>query len=821
MKPSMTLSAPVTDENGVALGVLVARIDLRILREVVLRRSNYHRTDDAFLINADGFAVTQPRFFQEDIVLKRRLDSDAVERCRQQQSGILRSAANEWEYEKPAEIVVYHWMPSLELGLILHVDREEAIAPARALGKRILTISFLSLLVAAGVAVALGNQISRPIVWLQRGVARFGQGELDIRLPETASGEIGDLAREFNAMAASLSHMRRDLLDDTGQLERRVAERTEELAKANAELAREIKERAIIEMELRSANEWAEASNRDLVREIELRGQIEVELRAAKDAAEAANRAKSEFLANMSHEIRTPMNGIIGMTDMALETPLTAEQREYLTLVQKSGHALLGIINDILDFAKIEAGKLEVETLDFNLRDVVSETVKLLGVPAAQKGLDLVLDLSTSIPDSLVGDAGRLRQVLINLIGNALKFTEKGSVTLEVRDAPDEAPTVNGNGDSSCKAVAVHFAVIDTGIGIPPEKQKSIFEAFVQADGSTTRRFGGTGLGLAISSGLVRRMGGALTVESEMGKGSRFEFQIAFPVGSAKEDLGVPEGANDAADLVGVRTLIVAENTPPLQLVLNSLREWGMVPVLVDAPRALETLETAMQDGCTFDLALLEADLPGDDSIALAERIRRQPQLMNGPVILLCSEVGKPEPEWLRKMGIGTVLTKPVAECDLLKALLVATGKKISTAALPAVAEKAQRLLHVLLAEDNMVNQQVVRSFLTRRGHSVVIVNSGKEAVNLVEANQNGGFDVILMDVQMPEMDGYEATGRIRAIEYLRGRRTPIVALTARAMKGDAERCLAAGMDNYLSKPFGRVEFLRVLEAIPIEGPQA
>jgi len=538
--------------------------------------------------------------------------------------------------------------------------------------------------------------------------------------------------------------------------------------------------------------------NQQLADEISAHQRTEAELRAAKLEADKANLVKGEFLANMSHEIRTPMNGILGMTELALDTTLTTEQREYLTLVQQSGNSLLGIINDILDFSKIEAGKVVFEEIVFSLRDVVAEIVKPLGIRAGQKSIELLADIPSTVPDELVGDPGRLRQVLINLLGNAVKFTENGEVTLEVRAIQQS----NGHAQ-------LRFAVIDTGIGIAVDKQKSIFSPFVQADGSTTRRFGGTGLGLAISNGLIEQMGGHLHVESEPGRGSRFEFAVTLGL-STEPEHRLPPARPER--LKGLRCLIVDDNHTNRRILEEMAWNWGMLPVAVESGRkALLELQMAAQGGAPFGLVLLDAMMPGMDGFMVAEALVSQPEIIRATVIMLSSAAQACESERARQLGIAGVLYKPVTQSDLLKAVLTILGR----VPLPAGAREGQkamaaRPLRVLMAEDNLVNQQLARRLLANRGHEVRIVGDGVEAI---AAADNFTFDLILMDIQMPNMDGLEATVKIREMELARGlRHTPIVALTARAMKQDMERCLAVGIDAFIAKPFTRDEFLATVE---------
>jgi len=421
-----------------------------------------------------------------------------------------------------------------------------------------------------------------------------------------------------------------------------------------------------------------------------------------------------------------------------------------------------------------------------------------MGIRAGQKSLELLADVPATVPDELVGDPGRIRQVLINLLGNAIKFTEKGEVTLEVRSVEQK----NGH-------VQLRFAIVDTGIGIPADKQKSIFSPFVQADGSTTRRFGGTGLGLAISNGLIEQMGGHLKVESEPGHGSRFEFTITLERSS---ELINPATPVRPERLKGLRTLIVDDNHTNRRILEEMAWNWGMLPVLVDSGRkALLELEQAAARGTPFGLVLLDAMMPEMDGFMVAEALASQPEIVRATVIMLSSAAQACESERARQLGIAGVLYKPVTQSDLLKAVLTILGRTDSPTSLrPGQMAIAARPLRVLMAEDNVINQQLARRFLVNRGHEVMIVCDGLEAI---AAANNSTFDLILMDIQMPNMDGLEATVKIREKELIRGgRHTPIVALTARAMKEDMERCLAVGIDAFIAKPFTRDEFLTTVE---------
>ncbi|MFQ5749923.1 MAG: response regulator, partial [Planctomycetota bacterium] len=656
----------------------------------------------------------------------------------------------------------------LEAPLGENLGKAEFLLPAAEIqaGLRSFTLRILGLvlLIAAGVTAAVllvfHNRVLRPLGGLTRRVENQEFSEESLGNLNLRSDEIGILARQCARF---------------GEQQRRMAR-----AKARQEALQEL---------------------------IEEKSRAERAMKAARDSALEASQLKSEFLANMSHEIRTPIHGVMGMADLLMETPLDPQQKDLAQSIQASADTLLAIINDILDFSKIEAGRMELETIDFDLHHLLEEVVTLLAGRAQAKGLELALFIAPEVPSWLRGDPTRIRQVLTNLAGNAVKFTDQGEVLLHA------SLDASRGGRRSLR-----FSVQDTGIGIPPGRQKDLFQAFTQGDGSTSRRFGGTGLGLAISRRLVEMMGGKIGMESRPGHGSIFFFTLELEVSpKALSEPSPPyRGTSEALSrLDSLHVLVVDDNETNRKILVHQLGAWGMEPETAgDGFRALEALERSRRQGRPFDLALLDLQMPGMDGLELAHRIRKEAGLSDLPLVLLTSLGAPLSGEKVRKTGIQAQISKPVRPSQLFDRLAEVLGGEAEEGQMGVPAEPApSRQGRVLLAEDNPVNQKVARRILEKFGYEVDVAADGNEVLDLLGRNP---YDLVLMDCQMPHRDGFETTREIRRREKRKtkasGPKLPIVAMTANALQGDRERCLEAGMDDYLSKPFKPEELLRVLE---------
>jgi signal transduction histidine kinase/CheY-like chemotaxis protein len=744
-KPTIVVAHPLLDDTGSVFRIVVAVIDLGWLQTVM---SHVAMPPGGTLTLFDHERTVLARVPGDDTWIGHQIpNAPYIERLVADGSEDMSESTGVDGIRLLYATVPVRATVKTDLYIGLGIDRNEAFRESdRAYRAYLWMLGIVTLAGVTAAAIGMRFLVLRPVQALKGVTDRIAGGDLGARaqLASSVAG-LSELGDAVNAMASALG------------------------AREDA--------RASTERELRESEDRYRHANEELI--------------VARDRAMDASRAKSEFLANMSHEIRTPMNGIIGMTDLVLDSDLSSDQREYLGTVRASADTLLSILNDILDFSKIESRKLELEAVPFSPRDAIGRTLKPYAVRAHQQGLELICNIHPNVPPTVIGDPTRLQQVLANLVGNGLKFTERGHLFIDVR----EQSRADGR-------TTLHFSVTDTGIGIPRPQHDAIFQAFNQADGSTTRRFGGTGLGLTISASLVRLMEGRIWVDSEPGSGSTFHFTVSLEVADTQELPGTPFRPPP------LDVLIVDDNDVNRRILSEQVSRWGMKPTSVGGGRtAIDTMVAAARERRPFSLVLLDANMPEVDGFAVAEAIAATPELASATVMMLTSSGEYGDQGRCAELGIAAYLTKPVYAADLLAAMERALAAKPSR---PAGADDSRPAggtlamapggtrVRVLLVEDNVVNQRVAAGLLARRGHDVTIAQHGEEALALLATHT---FDVVLMDLQMPVMSGIEATHAIRIREAASGEHIRIVAMTAHAMEGDRERCMQAGMDDYLSKP--------------------